>query len=389
MHRRKLLEKNTALRFFLILGLIPASVGLAPAQRESAETQKDQAMELIGQGRYIDALPILEKIILSYPDDAELWAQFGLAIIVNASTVADTELRKEQHTRGVKALERAKQLGTENVRALDLLDQFKNNEGADNFIDENPEVEKALREGEAFFGRGDFDSAFESYEKAYKLNPKSYEATLFMGDSRYSQKRYAEAEIWFAKATVLDPNREMAFRFWGDALMHQRKFSEARDKFIEAMIASPYSRMTWETLRNWGENVGREFSPYDITPPGNALGGELKIDEKLLRADDGTDLWKIYKEAVGHKSSVSFAEETAVWRKLAGAMRLGLKEGRIKYPDSGLVNLVRIDDEGFIEPYILLMRPRENFGEAYEGYREKNREKLRLFIIKRFLNMEK
>lgn len=377
-------RKYLVINFLLLVSLHLALSGPGFGQRESVANQKDLAMELIGQNRYIDALPILEKIILSYPDDAELWAQFGMAIIVRSTTFTDVEARKEEQSRGIKALTKAKQLGTLNVRALDLLDQFEDADGEDNFTDENPEVEKALREGEAFFGSGEYESAFASYEKAYKLNPESYEAVLFMGDSRYSQKRYVESEIWFAKAAAINPDRETAHRFWGDALMNQRKYAEARDKFIEALIADPYSRMPWETLRTWGESAEIDFLPYEIIPPGGNIGGVFAINEKLLKTEDGTILWNIYKSLVSSKNIVTFAEEISALRKLSDSMRSELKAGKIKYPDPGLVNLIRIDDEGFLEAYVLLMRPRENFGDDYSNYREKNRQNIRNLIIKHF-----
>ena len=66
-----------------------------------------------------------------------------------------------------------------------------------------------------------------------------------------------------------------------------------------------------------------------------------------------------------------------------------MRNDSIKYPDSGLINLLRLDDEGLLEPYILLVRPHENFGEDYLSYREKNRGKIREFIVRYVLMTEK
>lgn len=384
---------NPGLVLSLLLTLFFCFSVTTPAQT-GALRQRNEALELIKQNRYIDALPILEKIMLSYPKDAELWAHFGIAIIVNSVTLTKPEERKKEQTRGLKALTLAKQLGTENVRALNLLDEFPADaNGEDNFLDDNPEVEKALREGEYFFGRGDYDKAFASYEKAHKINPKSYEAALFTGDSLYAQKKYQESEIWFAKAAAINPNREMAYRYWGDALLNQKKYPEARDKFVEAFVAEPFSRLTWESLNRWGEASENSISVIAVTPPENEPFDKIIINEKLLKADDGTINWKFYNDTrkaqmlakAGKNLPHTLAEETAAWRKVADATRKDIKAGKIKYPDRSLINLIKIDDDGLLEPYLLLLRPQDDFSDEYFDYREKNREKLRVFVVKYFL----
>lgn len=374
---------------FAVLTMFASAPALA--QDEEAAADREEAVRLINENKYLEALPILERIILSYPDDAELWAQFGIAIISNSVVLSTIEERKEEQARGIKALKRAQQLGTENERALDLLDQFEGADGSDNFETDNPEVEKALREGEAFFGRGDYDNAFKSYEKAHKIDPKNYEAVLFMGDCFYAQKRYAEAVPYFEKAVAIDPDREMAYRFWGDALLYQEKFAEAREKFIEAVIADPYSRMVWSSLREWAEATESSFEFYEIVPPGNEIGGTITIDAAKLSADDGSIHWKEYDKTLlklaaaakdGEANSPTFTADIAAWKSVADAFRKDLKAGKIKYPDSGLVNLLRISDEGLLESYILLLRPYEHFGDDYQEYRKQNKARIRIFLIK-------
>src|SRR4030095_11749704 len=106
--------------------------------------------------------------------------------------------------------------------------------------------DRAMEEGEAAFTRGDFDAAITAYSRAYKLDPKLYEAALFIGDIYFRKKDASRAGEWFTRAISIDPNRETAYRYWGNALMAAERTDEARDKYIEAVIAAPYSRMTWE-----------------------------------------------------------------------------------------------------------------------------------------------
>ncbi|REJ75412.1 MAG: tetratricopeptide repeat protein [Acidobacteria bacterium] len=365
------------------------------AQDEDQDPDRAEAIRLIDENKYLDALPILERIVLEYPRDAELWAHFGIAIISNSVVLSTPDERREEQERGIKALMRAKQLGTENERALDLLDQFEGADGNDNFVSDNPEVEKALREGEAFFGRGDYENAFKSYERAHKLDPKNYEAVLFMGDCYYAQKKYQEAEPWFAKAVALDPDREMAYRFWGDALLYQEKYDDAREKFIDAIVAQPYARMGWSALSRWAEAAEQDIGIYEVVPPGNDLGDPIEIKEELLSSDDGTVHWREYtkmRKKLAPASSAGgplFSHDISAWKSVAEAFRKDLKAGKIKYPDASLVNLLRLVDQGLLEPYLLLVRPYDHYGDDYMLYRAANRDKIRTYIVRHVLLSDK
>jgi tetratricopeptide (TPR) repeat protein len=355
-----------------------------------------EARKMVNENRYIDALPLLEQIILSYPNSAEMWADFGIAIVSHATTITDAAERKKEMDRGIKALQRAKQLGTTNTRALYFLDQFEDFDGTDNFSNSNPEVERALREGEAFFGRGEYDEAFKSYERASILDPKNYEAVLFMGDCFYAQKKYAEAEIYFAKAIAIEPEKETAYRFWGDALLYQNKPTEALDKFLDGLIRDPFSRLSWDSLRRWADKTDSNFEIIEIIPPGGESLGRVKINESLLKAHDGTDRWKLYNEVIKEqmskriaaKQNFSLSDETMAWKKVADAFRQDIKSGKIKYPDRHLVNLLRLDDKNLIEPYILLLRPHDTFEDDFIAYRKQNPQKIKQFVQEFILNLK-
>lgn len=354
-----------------------------------------KALEFAHQNRYIDAFTFLELAAPLYPDDEEVWAHYGIAILARSATLTSAEERKAERIKGYSVLTKAKKLGTDNIIALNLLDQLSPDGGDEDNFGGNPDFEKNLREGEGFFGRGEYDKAFTAYEKAYKINPKSYEAALFMGDSLYAGGKYRESETWFAKAVEIEPNREQSYRFWGDALMNQKKITEARDKFVEALVAEPFSRLTWERIGRWADETKTKVAPVEVTPPGNEPAGAITIDETLLKADDGTTSWKVYNETrkvqviAGGGKSRTLANEVAALRKVAAAFRSDLKSGKVKYPDQNLSNLTKLDDAGLLEPYVLLIRGNENTGEEYDAYRAKNRDKLKKFIVEYLLGLSK
>lgn len=348
---------------------------------------RTQADEFVRQNRYLDALPLLEKLSPLFPNDAELTANHGIAILVKSSTLQSPDERKAHRIRGYKVLSKAKELGTTNVLALHFLDQLTPNGGDDDNFIGDPEFEKNLRSGEEFFGRGEYDKAFAAYERAFKINPKSYEAVLFMGDSLYAAGKYKESEAWFAKAIEIEPNREQAYRFWGDALMFQNNVAAAGDKFVEALVSDPFSRLTWDRLGRWIEESGTKVDSLTVVPPGGKALGEIVIDEKLLKDDDGTIAWKFYIEEKRLQKKRDLAGEARALRRVASAVRAESK--KIKSLDPGLANLVKIDDAGLLEGYILIVRADDEIASDYGPYLQKYRDKLRRTVYEVLLGRTK
>lgn len=390
--------KHCFVTFFFFLALTSAPGLTAQVSKDVIASERAKAMAFASQNRYLDAYPILDKIAPALPNDAEVWAHYGLALMARSVTVNDPIQRKFERRRAYEALQKAKRLGTEDVRALNHLDQLPPDGGDDdNFSAANPEVEKALREGEQYFGRGEYDRAFATYEKAHKLDPNNYEAILFMGDSLYAHGKYALSEPWFAKAAAIAPNREQAYRFWGDALLAQRKFKEAAAKFIEAFIAAPYSRHSWDNLDRLAKDLGKPFDIKRIFPPGTSDFGGINIDPAQLSEKDGTKFWLKYAET--HDSwrreifkrqnpraptyRRSLKEEVAALTAVAEAAKLAIKNGSLKEPHHSIVNLIAFHEQGALEPYVLFFLADEDVSEDYDGYREVNRDKLRRFLSER------
>jgi tetratricopeptide (TPR) repeat protein len=385
----------------LIIALFFATIAFSAARaqvtKSSTDADRAKAISLAEASRYIDAYPILEKIAPQLPNDVDVWTHYGIAIAARSGTLTDPSQRKFERQRAFVALSKARQLGTTNVVALSMLDQLPADGGdEDNLSAMDPRVEKALREGEAFFGRGEYDKAFASYERAYKIDPKSYEAVLFMGDSLYAQKKYAESEPWFAKAVALDPDREMAYRFWGDALMFQNKTKEATEKFVEAFIADPYSRYAWENINKLTEKAGKPFDVKGIFPPGTEGFGPIAVDPSKLSEADGTMLWRKYLETRDSWKKGIFQqqnpqspyrhtlkEEVAALRAVADAAKAAIKGGSLKNPHHSITNLISLIDSDLLEPYILVFLPDDGIVADYDAYRAANRAKLRQFLVTR------
>lgn len=381
--------------------LIFASICFSQSAAKNDSTEdlnllRKKAIDLADKNIYLEAFPILDKIAASFPNDVEVWEAYGMGLAARAASEPNAELRQGFYKKAYEALTRAKKLGMSSPIALSLLDNMSPEGVKDNFISDNPEVEKALREGEMYFGKGEYDKAFVLYEKAYKLDPQSYEAALFAGDCFYAQKKFAESEPWFAKAVAINPDRETAYRFWGDALLGQKKFKEAREKFVDAFMAMPYSRDAWASLDKMSEVFETRPLVKMIIPPANKPFSPISLDETLLSQADGTIHWLKYPQTrVTWKLDLfqknfpdeeeyrhSLKEETAALNAVAEAVQKDMTAGKITNLHHSLKNLLELKEKGLLEPYILIFMYDEGITEDYDDYREKNRRKLRDFIDK-------
>jgi len=386
----------------LVLLLCFCIVG-TPAQNVSVKSDREKALALVGENRHLDAYPLLDQISKSLPNDVEVWTHYGVAIAIRSATLTDPKIRKDERMRALRALTKAKELGSNDVRALTMFDQlFPDGGDDDNFRDGNPQVEQALREGEAFFGKGDYANAFKSYEKAYRLNPKSYEAAVFAGDTFYAQKKYRESEPWFEKAVTIDADREMAYRFWADALMGQGKTKDAQEKFIDAFLAEPYSRYSWESINKLTQAYGKRFDVKGIFPPGTDSFGPIVVDQTALTENDGSTLWlkffdtklawrrtKFAQVFPGEEYRVSLRETIEALRAVSSAAIAAIKAGSLKKPHHSLLNLIELDESGFLESYVLLLVSEQGISEDYHDYRKQNRALVRKFISQRIFVLSK
>ena len=260
----------------------------------------------------------------------------------------------------------------------------------------NKEVEDAIREGEGFFGRGEFGKAFLAYERASRLDPTSYEAALFAGDSFYSQKKYKESEVWFAKAVAINPNREQAHRFWGDALVNQGKGKEALVRFAAAYIAEPNLRLTWDTFFNAVKVHGaRKASPFIVLPAKEKIGNpNLIVDSEVLSAEDGTDNWNRFAEtrkkqietfnkvANGRTFEPTVSEDVEALKNVVVGLKVSREKG-VKLSKS-MENLIAIDSLGMLDIYTIMIIHGGDSCPEYETFRDKNRARMGKFLVEYF-----
>ena len=385
----------SALLLCVLLQVAGVAKDVGATTGQDYEADRKRALQLVDEHKFIEAMPILEKLVAASPTDTVLLERLGTTLIAYAATLKDTEPRKQARIRARKVLLRSKELGNDSNLLKVLLDGLPE-DGSDSGFSDRKEVDQAMRDGESAFARGDNEGAVKAYKRALLLDPKLYEAALFIGDVYFKQKDFDRAGEWFGQAVQIAPNRETAHRYWGDALMGAGKMDEAQARFAEAIIAEPYTRTSWIGLSQWAQHkrVSLGHPSIEIPTTVKTEGGKTTISIDPLNKE-GSPYWMMYamkraaypgagffKEHPGEKDyRHSLAEESSALRAAAELAAQDLKTGKIKELNQSLANLVKLSDAGLVEAYILFVRADQGIAQDYEAYRAANRDKLRRYIL--------
>ncbi|HEX8129718.1 MAG TPA: tetratricopeptide repeat protein [Pyrinomonadaceae bacterium] len=364
----------------------------------AAATARARALELFAEGKHLEALPLLEQAAEANPADGAVLQHLAFALITKSYTLPDAAARKAMRFRARAILLRQVELGYNVVVAQSLIGKIAPDGGEDDAFSPRAEVNKAMREGETFFASRQYDKALAAYERALALEPKLYEAALYIGDVYFLQKDWPKMTEWYARAVAIDPERETAHRYWSDALLKQGKMAESHAKAVEAIIGEPYNRSAWVGLIQWAQANEVQLGHPRIESPAEAKREAEKaganVNAEAPAGQGGASNWAIYEAT--HEAWVkgrfakefpreaayrhSLREEAEALRGVAEAAARELQSGKVKALDDSLASLVKLNAEGLLEAYILFARADEGIAQDYAEYRKANRDKLRRYL---------
>lgn len=361
------------------------------------QDERKKAMDLYDSRKLLEALPLLDYLASLNPKDPVVHERWGVALLAQTAGEPDAAKRKQMRLHVRQIFIECKQLG-DNSPLLNTLLGSLPADGSEAPFSPNPEVDTAMRVGEAAYTRGDFDAAVTAYQAALTLDPKLYNAAVFIGDSYFLSKRLPQAEQWFAKAVEIDPNQETAYRYWGDALLNENKPDDALEKFTDAIVANPYSVAVWNGLGNWARKQGVQAGHIRIDPPKVAVQQDgklsINIDPSMLASKDGSSAWilyggvraswhaKVFAEQFPNEKEYrhSLREETAAYNAVAGNLEKGVAEHEFAQLTPALAALIMLKQQGLLEPYILLVHADAGIAQDYPAYRDAHRDKIRQYI---------
>src|SRR5215472_5748887 len=294
------MKPKKALTVFLALLLgLGLLAGKARAQMDPQgadyRVQRQRAVELFQQGKRLEALPLLESLVQSNPQDDKMLVALAASLVDHAATLTDEAAAAKDRLRARDLLDQAWKLGNTSVLAQNLSHLLKElpDNGAIKFSND-PAVDQIMRAGEAAFARRDFDEALKNYARALALDPANYSATLFAANTYDRKNDFTKAGEWYERATRLDPNVETAFRYYADMLAKQGDMAKARTMLIRAAVAEPYNRMVWRELHVWANiNKTTIHELYIGRPVPKSSSATSKPDGAQSRPNFGP-AWQAY-----------------------------------------------------------------------------------------------
>ena len=320
----------------------------------------------------------------------------------HAATLIDQTAAGKERFRARSLLQQARALGNTSaltLNLLELLDQLP--QSGDIQFSTNPQVEQAMRTGEAAFARRDFDEALRNYATALELEPGNYTAALFTANAYDRKGDLAAAAHGYERAIRIDPNVETAYRYYADMLARQRRMAEARRMLIDAAVAEPYNRTVWRELNAWAtlNRTAINFVYVGIPPPPKDSSQPVSRAEPAQPADLSA-AWDAYR-AVKDKWQTggefqrrfpgekeyrhSLPEESEALKAEAAALE-NLQDDKtgaqLSASDSGLVLLLKLSAAGLIEPYVLFSLGDKGIARDYAAYRAAHRDRLEEYVDK-------
>lgn len=366
---------------------------------ESVAEWKQKAADLTKQQKYTEALPILEKLAIAEPSDAQTHFYLGFALIAQATTTKDAAARRVLRVRARNAFIKSKELGIKEP-VVDALIQSTPADGSDGKVfSQNAEANKAMTEAEALFSQGKLDGALALYSRALQVDPNLYHAALFSGDVYTQRGDFPQAETWYQKAIAIDPNRETAYRYSATPFMKQGKYAQARERYVEAYISEPYSRFSTAGLTQWGQATQTKLAHPNIDIPTSVTfdeKGDAKIDldaTALLNGkNDGSFAWISYgaTRSIWRKETFaktypqektyrhSLAEEADALRSV---LTLATSDQKLKNLNPSLSKLKKLNEQGLLEAYILMAHADDGIAKDHPVYLKQHRDKLRRYVV--------
>lgn len=375
-----------------------ATIMAQTSEETSLQEAKQKASELMKQQKYADALPILEKIAATEPNNPQTHFYLGFALIAQTNILHDPAARKVMRLRARNEFIKAKELGNQEPLVDAMIQSIPADGSESGAFSQNPEANRLMGEAESLFSQGKLEEALKNYQKALQLDEKLYEAALFSGDVYTQRGDFPLAEVWYQRAIAIDPNREIAYRYSATPFMRQGKYDQARDRYIESYISEPYSKFAITGISQWAQATHTNLSHPQIEIPASITFDEkgdskINLDQNAIHhdKDDGTMAWVTYgaTRVIWHKEKFaktypqektyrhSLAEEADALRSV---IQLATSDKKTKTLNPSLAKLKKLNDEGLLEAYILLARADQGIVYDYPAYLRQNRDKLRRYV---------
>lgn len=352
----------------------------------------DEIDRMIADSQVAPAREALSRLLKEQPDNPDLLGRWGFVLLLESARLEDPVQAKAKRKEARDALQRARDLGSQDEMVIEFLKGLAPDGGEDTPVSRNPQAQQALDAAEEAFSAQRYEEAVSSYQKAASLDPEMYEAPLYEGDAWFRLGDLPKACLAYQKATLLRPNVETAYRYWGDALLKGGDADEALRQYVLAVVADPSSQYVWKRgLERWAEATGGSVTLPSVTP----LSGVGEDGKSILvdgSSPEHSAPWLVYamkkvlwrneefaKRYPGETYRPTLAEEAEALTAVAEVAEELSAQGELKL-DEDLWLLVALKKDGLMEPFVFYSTGQESIISEYAAYRESHRADLARYL---------
>ena len=338
-----------------------------------------------------------EADLLASAGSADALAEYALRLVKDANSLEGDAEAQPLRKRAFQFAELAIERGSENLLLPLLLSEIQpDGTRVTRALSSNSEADALVHEGEVEFGRGNFDKAFQCYNKALEIDPGCATAALFAGDVYFAKREYAAAIPWFERAISIRPDMETAHRYRADALVRLGHVDEAGDGYIRAFICSPTNPIARKSLEGWANLRGMKLAPLDSSFISGRVSAENGKANVFLESNNVSWITVAYVTArakyleehnlLTQPYRQSLAEEASALRTVIEIAREWSQnesdDEDLKVHSESFEILRQVDREGLLEAHILLNRATADLLKDYPAYLADHGDELAQYLAK-------
>lgn len=211
----------------------------APAQAAAAAGgDLKEAQKLVQQGKYDEALALLQSLSSRSPKPAGLAHAFGLAYYAKGDYLKSAEYFKQASTENPEDKEAIQLLGLSYFRAGRPNEAIPSLEQVQTWYPQ-ANVDAAYVLGISYIQAKDYPNARKSFAKMFGVPPDSAAAYLLTARMLFRQEFTPVAEEYAQKAVSLDPKLPLAHQLLGEIHTYTSKIPEAVKDFEQELDINP------------------------------------------------------------------------------------------------------------------------------------------------------
>jgi tetratricopeptide (TPR) repeat protein len=253
-------------------------------------------------------------------------------------------------------------------------------EDVDKEVDQDAKDEFA--KGEKYFQEEDFENAVKYYYKALKVDSNYYKATLYVGDAFYRDKEYEKALVWYGKAVKMHPEMLEGHKYLTDVYMKLKRWQEAYDACVDGIATFPDVGMFYKLQKiadEMDKKFDRKWFPRYYMPI-----SDMETDATMIAGDENNEYWNEYRKAFNEVRSNASKKgvldnvegnnkyiEIYSWDKMLT---------RLKSVPSDLSDAKTMQQQGFLDCYVMVSMYHVNFREQYKDFSKNNRDRIKEYI---------